>query len=111
MLLVLACSSAGSACYTYHAYQIGGANAHELGNQPGTEWQHRTLHSFAWGAIRQDIPVKCQLSNGTRIGIEEVKIDTNFGYGLASVASLGMWVPFKVSWRCAKPPVSTGTLR
>jgi len=111
LLLVLTCSISFQGCYTYHVYQIGGTAGREQGNQPATEWQHKTLHAFAWGAVRQDIPVdNCQLGNGQRIGMEEVKVNTNFGYLLISVATLGIWVPMKVSWRCAKPPVVGGTL-
>ncbi|MCG8607352.1 Bor family protein, partial [bacterium] len=99
-------------CYTYHVYQIGGTEGREQGNQPATEWQDKTLHALAWGAVRQDIPVdNCQTARGQRFGIEEVKVETNFGYMLISVVTLGIWVPLKVSWRCAKPPVPTGTLR
>ena len=82
-----------------------------MGNQPGTEWEHRTLHAFAWGLVRHDLPVEnCRLGNDQRLGIDEVKIETNWGYLIASVATLGIWVPLEVSWRCAKPPVPTGTL-
>lgn len=107
---VLACCIPTQGCYTYHVFQVGGTDGREQGNQPSTEWKHKTLHAFAW-ALRQDLPVdNCQLGNGQRTGIEEVKIDTNLGYLIVSVATLGLWVPLKVSWRCAKPPVPTGVL-
>jgi hypothetical protein len=112
IVLVLACSIPSTACYTWHVYQIGGTGGREQGNQPGTEWKHKTLHALAWGAVRQDLPVdNCQLANGQRFGIEEVKVDTNLAYVLASTLTLGIWVPLKVSWRCAKPTVPTGVLR
>lgn len=83
-----------------------------MGNQPGTEWRHKTLHSFAWGAVRQDLPVdNCQLGNGQRTGIEELKIETNLGYVLISGFTFGVWVPVKVGWRCAKPPIAPDILR
>jgi len=112
LLLLIACVLPTTGCYTYHMYQVGGAGGLELGNQPGTEWEHVTRHSFVWGLVRQDVPVdNCRLANGQRLGIEEVKIETNFGYVLISALTLGLWVPLEVSWRCAKPPVTTGTLR
>jgi hypothetical protein len=112
LALVLACAMPTTGCYTYHVYQVGGTGGREQGNQPGTEWEHKTLHAFGWGAVRQDLPVDtCQLGSGQRLGMEEVKVDTNFFYLLASVATLGIWVPLDVSWRCAKPPVPTGTLQ
>lgn len=109
LCLAAVCWISTSSCYTYHVYQVGGPR--ELGNQPGTEWQDKTLHAFAWGAVRQDLPVdNCQLGNGQRTGIEEVQVDTNFGFLLASVVTLGIWVPLKVSWRCAKPAVQPDSL-
>ena len=111
LLLLLACSASSTGCYTYHVYQVGGPDGREQGNQPSTEWRSDTLHSFAWGAVRQDLPVdNCQLGSGQRLGIEEVKVDTNFAFMLASTVTLGIWVPLQVSWRCARPPVPTGTL-
>lgn len=100
------------ACYRYHVYQVGGPDGREQGNQPATEWEHRTLHSFAWGLVRQDLPVEnCRLGNGQRTGIEEVRVDNNLGYILLSTVTAGLWAPLDVRWRCAKPPVVTDTLR
>ena len=108
LLLLLVCITAMPACYRYHVYQVGGPAGRELGNQPGTEWEGRTLHSFAWGLIRQDLPVdNCQTANGERFNIEEVRIETNFLYVVASAATVGLWVPVRASWRCARPPVRT----
>lgn len=99
-------------CYHFHVYQIGGAEGREQGNQPATEWQDSTLHGFFWGLLRQDLPIdNCHLANGQRIGIEEMRVDTNLLYVFASALTLGIWVPVDVGWRCAKPPVQTGTLR
>ncbi len=110
LLVAAACTLPGTGCYTYHVYQIGGPR--ELGNQPSTEWEYRTLHSFAWGAVRQDLPVdNCKLASGQRVGIEEVKVEDNLAYRVATVVTLGLWAPVRVGWRSAKPPVPTGTLQ
>jgi hypothetical protein len=110
-VLMAALSLPASGCYTYHVYQIGGPDGRELGNQPSTEWQGRTLHAFAWGAVRQDLPVdNCRLGSGQPLGIEEVRVDTNLAYLIASTATLGLWVPLRVNWRCARPPVPGGPL-
>lgn len=101
-----------SSCYHFHAYQIGGPDGREQGNQPATEWQGRTLHGLFWGLLRHDLPLdNCRFDDGTRLGIEEVRVGTNLGYVLLSALSLGIWVPVDVSWRCAKPPVAGGTLK
>jgi hypothetical protein len=108
IVAVLVCTSLAG-CYSYHVYQVGGPDGRELGNQPGTEWEYETLHGFFWGAVRQDLPVEnCRLGSGERLNIEEVKVETNLAFLLASVATAGMWVPVRVGWRCAKPPVPTG---
>jgi hypothetical protein len=98
-------------CYSYHVYQVGGPDGRELGNQPSTEWQSATRHALLWGVVRQDVAVdNCQLGSGQRVGIEEVRVDTNLAYLLASVATLGVWVPLRLSWRCARPPVPGGVI-
>lgn len=109
-LLLAGLGLPASGCYSYHVYQIGGPGDRELGNQPSTEWQGKTLHSFAWGAVRQDLPVDNCRVGADELGIEEVRVDTNLAYVLASAATLGLWVPLRVNWRCARPPVPGGPL-
>jgi hypothetical protein len=107
-LLVAVLANSGCA---YHVYQIGGTRQREQGNQPSTEWKKKRLNSFFWGGVRQDLAVDdCQSADGTRFGIEEVKVETGFKYVLASSLTLGFWIPLKVGYRCAKPPVTTGRL-
>ena len=107
--VVVACTASAPACATYHVYQVGGRL--ETGNQPSTEWEGKTLHALVWGAVRQDLPVEnCALGDGTRIGIEEVRVRSNVGTTLATILTLGFWQPLKVSWRCARPPAEEGTL-
>lgn len=108
-LLTMVLASSGCA---YHVYQVGGPRQREQGNQPSTEWKQKRLNSFFWGGVRQDLAVDdCQGADGTRFGIEEVKVETGFGYVLASTFTLGFWIPVKVGYRCAKPPVPTGRLQ
>jgi hypothetical protein len=103
------CISFLTGCATYHVYQVGGPR--EMGDQPLTEWKSKTLHSLVWGAIRQDLPVNnCRLGNGTRTGIEEVRVRANFGATVAAILTLGFWRPLQVGWRCAKPPGLRGVL-
>ncbi|WP_221392862.1 hypothetical protein [Dyadobacter sp. NIV53] len=91
-------------CSTIHAYQIGGPHGIEQGNQPGTEWESKTINTFLWGAIRQDVQIEnCRLGDGSRLNIEEFKIEKNAGFIIANILTLGIWEPAKVSWRCAKP--------
>lgn len=100
-----------SGCSVIHIYQTGGTAGREQGNQPATEWKSKTVHTLLWGAIRHDVVVEnCALGNGQRINIEEVKVEKKFPHMLASIITIGLWEPSTISWRCAKPPVTTGTL-
>ena len=104
IITLIICLSINNGCTTIHAYQTGGPNGRELGNQPGTEWKTQKSNTFLWGAIRQDVKIEnCSLGDGTRINIEEFKMEKNFGSIVATVLTLGIWEPVKVSWRCAKP--------
>ena len=93
-----------SSCTTIHGYQTGGPRGREQGNQPGTEWESRPSNTFLWGAIRQDVFIdNCKLGDGSRINIEEFKIEKKAPHILATVLTLGLWEPMRISWRCAKP--------
>ena len=101
----------GSPRGTLHIYQAGGRDGREQGNQPMTEWQCRTLNSFLWGLIRQDLCITdCCLGDGTRTGIEELKLEWTRLQRLAAFATLGLWTPVSISWRCAKQAGPRGTL-
>jgi hypothetical protein len=100
-----------SASATYLIYQDGGIGDSQPQNMPGTEWRSKTLNSFLWGLIRQDLPItNCRLANGQRLGIEELRVGRSFLQGLAAVLTLGIWAPTTISWRCCRPLSQTGTL-
>ncbi|GEO10820.1 hypothetical protein SAE01_33160 [Segetibacter aerophilus] len=95
-------------CSTVHVYQAGGPQGREGGNQPGTEWESKPTSTFLWGAIRQDVKIEnCVLGDGSRLNIEEIKVEKNFGRIVATVLTLGIWEPVKISWRCAKPKTTS----
>lgn len=111
-LLCFVCAFTLSGCYRYHAYQVGGPEGREEGNQPATEWKGATRHSLFWGLIRQDLPIEnCRTLDGKkRLNIEEFKVESNFLYTLATLGTLGIWAPVEIQWRCAKPQPRTGGL-
>ena len=95
----------------YLIYQDGGVFDSQPQNMPGTELETRQLNSLAWGLWRQDLPItNCRLSNGQRLGIEEIRIGRTLPQMLAIVLTLGFWAPMMVSWRCCRPPIQTGLL-
>ena len=100
-----------SALSTYLIYQDGGIGDSQPQNMPGTEWKSRTLNSFLWGLIRQDLPVtNCRLANGQRLGIEELRVGRSVRQTLTMFLTLGIWAPATISWRCCRPPSQSGTL-
>ena len=93
LVVVVATVIVSDGCYHYRIAARGEA---------ATEYQKKTMHALLWGLVQQnEFADNCQ-SNG----IHEVRVSTNFGYVLVSVASLGIWVPLDIEWRCAReaPP-------
>ncbi len=100
-----------SAAATYLIYQDGGLGDSQPQNMPGTEWKSKNLNSFLWGLVRQDLPItNCRLANGQRLGIEQINVGRNVLQVLATVLTLGIWAPVRVSWRCCRAPSQSGTL-
>ena len=100
-----------SAASSYLIYQDGGLGDSQPQNMPGTEWKSRNLNCFLWGLIRQDLPItNCRLANGQRLGIEEIRLGRSWLQALATLLTLGVWAPTRVSWRCCRPPLQSGIL-
>ncbi|MEO6063756.1 MAG: hypothetical protein ABIQ99_17630 [Thermoflexales bacterium] len=92
-------------------YQDGGAFDSQPQNMPGNELETRWVNSLAWGLWRQDLPItNCRLSNGQRLGIEELRIGRSLLQLLITVLTLGFWSPIMISWRCCRPPIQSGNL-
>jgi len=95
----------------YLIYQDGGVFDSQPQNMPGTELETTRLNSFAWGLWRQDLPItNTRLSNGQRLGIEELRIGRTLTQLLITVLTLGFWAPTTVSWRGCRPPIQSGLL-
>jgi hypothetical protein len=96
---------------TYLIYQDGGVFDSQPQNMPGTELETKQLSSLAWGLWRQDLPITtCRLTNGQRLGIEEVRIGRTLPQILITLLTLGFWAPVMVSWRGCRPPIQSGIL-
>jgi hypothetical protein len=95
----------------YLIYQDGGVFDSQPQNMPGTELETVWLNCLAWGLWRQDLPItNTRLSNGQRLGIEELRIGRTLPQLLISLLTLGFWAPTMVSWRGCRPPVQSGLL-
>ena len=65
---------------------------------PATEYESRVVTSYFWGLVQENSVAEDCPDNR----LDEVRVSTNFGYLLLSVVSLGIVVPMKVEWKCAK---------
>lgn len=68
----------------------------------GTEIHKKTMHAFLWGLVQPSPIDDCDDK-----GVTDVRASTNLGYQVISVATLGIWVPMDVEWRCTKRPPPT----
>lgn len=72
---------------------------------PATDYERAVMHVYFWGAIEQTLPTDNCLSNA----LDEVRVKRTFPYVMATVLTLGIWMPLEVEWRCAKPPQQGGS--
>lgn len=76
---------------------------------PATDYQKRTAHSFFWGLVQQNVvATNCDTLNLK--SLDEVRVTSNFGYSLLTVATLGIWSPVQIEWKCPKPCPREGEL-
>jgi hypothetical protein len=92
-----------TSCYTYKVATHA---------QAGTEVSKAvTAHSFFWGLVQKPAQIHTPVCDSLQVnGMSEVTVKTNFGYALITVATLGIWSPVKVQWKCSKPCKKTDSL-
>jgi hypothetical protein len=61
-------------------------------------------NAFGWGAVQRRTAANCD----TNV-IDEVRVHQNFAQALATVLTLGAWMPTTIEYRCGKLPASTGS--
>jgi len=99
LLFVVATISIQTGCYHYRVVTPK--------PDPATDYERRTVHALFWGLGQpEDMETTDCLSNA----IDEVRVTTNLGYALVAVATLGVWMPLEVEWRCAKEPSPNGEI-
>ncbi len=91
-----------SSCYNYRiATQAQG----------GAEVSKTTAHSFFWGLLQKPPTISTPICDSLDVnGLAEVTMKTNLGYSLINVATLGIWCPMRVEWKCGKPCKKNETL-
>lgn len=68
-----------------------------------TAYKTYSANAYLWGLVLdpQVLPADCQGQ-----GINDVFVQRNFGQDLASVLTLGIWMPAEVSYQCHAPPTT-----
>jgi hypothetical protein len=72
---------------------------------PATDYETATMNAYLWGVIEDTQPTDNCLSNA----LDEVRVRRTFPQALATVLTLGIWMPLEVQWKCAKPPQREGS--
>jgi len=92
-----------SSCYTYRV-------ATEA--LPGTENSKTvTAHALFWGLVQKPTEIHTPVCDSLGVnGMAEVTVKSNFGYSLITVATLGIWSPVQIQWKCSKPCKKTGEI-
>lgn len=97
MMLLLTITFAFQSCYHYTITSK---------NSASTETKKATIHNLFWGLVvkpRNGLnPPNCAAPDPP-VGFHKVRMTTNFGYSVITVATLGIWCPMQVEWQCAKP--------
>lgn len=88
-------------CYHYVA------KVSEAAGPPATEYTGEVVWSLAWGLVQQNP----QIGNCQDQPLAEVRVSSNFGFVLLTIATLGIAAPAKVEWRCAKAKPAPGVIR
>jgi len=69
---------------------------------PSTGYEKKTVCSLFWGLAQKDVRAtnceKLKLNS-----LDEVRVSTNLGYSIITVATLGIVCPMTIEWKCPKP--------
>lgn len=101
LILLLTITTSTESCYHYRVLTTN--------SDPATEYQKKTLNSWMWGLVNSPkdfIVPNCKNNNS----IDEVVFNTNVGYSLLTIFTLGIYCPVEVKWKCHKPCAREGDL-
>lgn len=94
-----------NSCYTYKLSTGAQASTDELSTT--------TIHTYSllWGLVNKPQVLHTPNCDSLGIlGVSEVKVQTNFGNALLTIATLGIYCPIKVVYKCSKPCAQEGEL-
>jgi hypothetical protein len=101
VLILLAGLAYAQGCANYHV-QIPDSHPADINYRGGT------MHAFLWGTW-YDPQVMAAECEGE--GINDVVIKRNYLHDLASVLTLGIWMPMEVTFRCEESGIVEETIR
>ena len=91
------------------ALLVSGCVTHQLivANPNPTDDRPAAISSngFGFGAVQRRNVAECDTNL-----IDEVRVRQTFAQALATVLTLGLWMPTRIEYRCAKVPSTTGTI-
>jgi hypothetical protein len=69
------------------------------------QYQGEMLSAYLWGTWASPVSMSAEKC---KRGMYDVVVESNYLYSLATVVTLGIWMPVEVSYRCNAPPVMDG---
>ena len=70
-----------------------------------------TSNAFFWGLVQKPAEIHTPVCDSLGVnGMSQVVVKSNFGYSLITVATLGIWSPVQIQWRCSKPCKKSGDI-
>ena len=102
-LWLIGASVCFSSCYSYRVATQA---------LPGAEVSKTmTAHSLFWGLVKKPVGIATPVCDSLGLnGVSEVTMKTNLGYAFITVATLGIWSPMRVQFKCCKPCKKDGIL-
>ena len=85
-------------CANYQARIADGKPLHQ-------EYQGGMMNAYLWGAW---VSPEILSAEECKRGMYDVVVENNYLYSLASVVTLGIWMPVDVSFRCKAPDAVDG---
>ena len=96
---------------TYLVYQDGGVFDSQPQNMPGTEWRRSSSRASRGASGARICPItNCRLSNGQRLGIEEIRFGRTLPQMLVTALTLGFVGADAGQLALVPPAVQSGTL-
>jgi hypothetical protein len=95
-VLTAAASLLLSGC-AYHRLTVADPN-------PGSPWIGVDSNAAGFGAIERRTVAECPTNL-----LDQVRVRQTFAQSLATVLTLGLWMPTRIEYRCAKAPTAEGS--